>query len=443
MTRIRLGYAPRKAFVPFHTRKQRWAALVCHRRAGKTVACVADLVDAALRCTKPNPRFAYVAPFYTQAKDVAWTYVKQMVAPIPGATINESELRADLPNGARVRLYGADNADRLRGLFLDGIVLDEFADMRPSVWSEVIRPALSDRQGWAVFIGTPKGRNQFWEIYTHAETAPDWFAMSLRADDSGLLPADELEDAKRMMTPEQYAQEYLCSFDAAITGAYYGKEIAEAERAGRIVQSLYDPALPVFTAWDLGIGDSTAIWFFQVYANELRAIDYYENSGFGLDHYVRVLESRGYRYADDCVPHDAKVRELGTGRTRIETLQAMGRRLQLVPRHELEDGVNAARVSFSTMWFDRDKCQDGIELLRKYRAEYDEKTRAFKNKPRHDETSHCADAFRYMAMAWKEMRPAPRAAPPPAWPAYATQDITKATLNDLWAANEIGRRERI
>jgi hypothetical protein len=426
--RVRLNYEPRQAFVPFHMRRERWAALVCHRRAGKTVACVADLVDAALRCEKPNPRFAYVAPYFTQAKDVAWVYVKQMVTPIPGATINESELRADLPNGGRIRLYGADNADRLRGLFLDGIVMDEFADMRPSVWSEVIRPALSDRQGWAVFIGTPKGRNQFWDIYRYAEQANDWFAMSLRADDSGLLPAEELEDAKRMMTPEQYAQEYLCSFEAAIIGAYYGKEIAEAERAGRIVESLYDPALPVYTAWDLGIGDSTAIWFFQVYANELRVIDAYENHGQALSHYVAVLESKPYKYGADYVPHDARVRELGTGRTRIETLQGLGRKPELVPDHKVMDGINALRLSFGSIWFDR-QCAEGLEALRQYRADFDEKTRAFKDRPRHDWTSHYADAARYMAMAWREMRPQPRA---PAGPRRLNVGIMGgATFNDV------------
>ncbi len=165
---VSLGYQPRSAFIPFHKRKQRWASLVCHRRAGKTVACVADLVDAALRLKLPNPRFAYIAPYYSQAKDVAWLYVKGMACNIPGVEINERELRADFPNGARVRLYGADNPDRLRGLNLDGVVMDEFGDMTPGAWRSVIRPALSDREGWAVFIGTPKGRNEFYEIHSTA-----------------------------------------------------------------------------------------------------------------------------------------------------------------------------------------------------------------------------------------------------------------------------------
>lgn len=404
---IDLGYRPRAAFVPFHKRTERWAALVCHRRAGKTVACIADLVDAALRCEKPNPRFAYIAPFYTQAKDVAWTYLKAMTVPIPDATINESELRADFPNGARVRLYGADNADRLRGLFLDGVVMDEFADMRPSVWGEIIRPALSDRQGWATFIGTPKGRNEFWSIYDYATRQADWFDMMLRADESGLLPDSELFDAMRMMTPEQYAQEYLCSFEAAITGAYYGKEIAEADRAGRICEIGYEPQLPVHTAWDIGVSDSTVIIWFQVFRGEIRVIDHYEAHGYGAAHYVNVIYSKPYKYGDHWLPHDVKVREWGTSRSRIETLQQLGLTPRLVPDHKEMDGINAGRLTLSICYFDRTRCADLLESMRQFRADFDEKTRAFRDQPKKDWTNHSADAFRYLAMAWREMAPHP------------------------------------
>jgi len=424
--------------VPFHERKERWSALVCHRRAGKTVACVADLVDAALRCDKPNGRFAYIAPFYTQAKDVAWTYVKDMVRDIPGVAINETELRAELPNRAQVRLYGADNADRLRGLYLDAVIMDEFADMRPSVWGEVIRPALSDRQGWATFIGTPKGRNEFWSIYDYATKAGDWFHLMLKASESRLLPMDELADARRVMTPEQYEQEYECSFEAAILGAYYGKEIAEAERAGRICELPYERQLPVHTAWDLGIGDSTAIWMFQVVGSEIRVIDHYEAHGQGLPHYANVLAAKGYAYGDDWVPHDARVRELGTGRTRIETLQELGRKPKLVPGHKIGDGINAARLTMPMVWFERFKCADGVEALRQYRADFDEKTRTFKDAPRHDWTSHSADAFRYLAMAWREMAPVP---PRPAEPrAMVVNGPSTATYNDI--VGPLGQKRR-
>ena len=389
-------------------RKERWACLVAHRRAGKTVACVADLIDAALRCQNPDPRFAYVAPFYVQAKDVAWGYLKRFTAPIDGVKFNEAELRVDLPNGARIRLYGADNYDRMRGVYLDGVVLDEYADMPPAAWTEVIRPALADREGWAVFIGTPKGRNEFFRIWELAQNDPSWFAMMLRASESGLVKQTELDDAAKDMTPEQYAQEFECSFDAAILGAYYGSDIARAEREGRVGMFPLDPLLPVHTAWDLGIGDSTAIWLWQAAPDGLRVIGHIEDHGKALPHYVGELSALGYRYGLDFVPHDAKARELGTGRTRVETLIGLGRKPQLVPAHTVEDGINALRVMFPRIRFDAEATKHGLEALRQYRTDFDEKTKAFKNTPRHDWTSHSADAARYMAIAYRDMVAPPK-----------------------------------
>lgn len=407
-----MRYAARPAFVPFHERRDRWSCIVAHRRAGKTVACVADLVLGALQTSKPNARYAYIAPLYVQAKDVAWAYVRQFAGSVPGASFNEAELRADLPNGSRIRLYGADNYDRLRGLYLDGVVLDEYADMPPAAWGEVIRPALADRQGWAVFIGTPKGRNAFFDVYERSKVEPDWFALMLRASETGLLPESELAAARAEMTPEQYAQEFECSFEAAIMGAYYGREMAEAEMAGRITAVTYEPALDVHTAWDLGMGDSTSIWFWQIAGGEIRVIDHYEAHGQALPHYAAVLASKPYRYGWDYVPHDARVRELGTGRTRVETLRSLGRKPRLVPGHEVMDGINAARLTIPRCWFDADACRDGLEALRQYRADFDDKARVFRDKPKHDWTSHTADAFRYLAMAWRDGRkPAPEPQP--------------------------------
>jgi hypothetical protein len=406
---IDLGYRARKQFVPYHMRKERWACLVAHRRAGKTVACVADVLDAALRCTKKDGRFAYVAPQFNQVKDIAWNYLKRFVAPIPNASINESELRVDLPNGARVRLYGADNPDRLRGLYLDGIVLDEYADMHPSVWGEVIRPLLADRQGWATFIGTPKGKNAFYEIFERAQNSNDWFSDILRASTTGLLLENELQSAAQDMTPEQYAQEFECSFEAAIVGAYYGSQIAEVERAGRICEVKYDASVPLYTAWDLGIADSTAIWVFQIIANEIHVIDTIENHGQPLSWYVGELNARGYNNSIDYLPHDARARELGSGRTRVETLQSLGRKsIRIVEHHKLADGINAARLTFAHCWFDEHKTKQAIEALRQYRREYDEKARAFRDVPKHNWTSHYSDAFRYLAMAWREIKPQPK-----------------------------------
>lgn len=389
-----------------------------------------DLLDAALMCKKPAGRFGYVAPFYVQAKDAAWTYAKRFAMQMPGAEINESELRIDFPhNGARLRLYGADNYDRMRGSYFDGVILDEYGDMHPAAWPEVVRPMLADRRGWAVFIGTPKGRNDFFHVWERARTDPEWFSLMLRSSDSGLIDEDEIEDIRLQLTPEQFEQEMECNFDAAIQGAYYGKEIVEAERLKRIGRVPHDPEIPVHTAWDLGIGDSTAIWFFQVAPDGVRVIDYYENSGQGLKHYVAELNARGinYRYGDDWVPHDARARELGSGRTRVETLLDLGRKPRLVQGHTVMDGINAARVSFRSFWFDAERCKGGIEALRQYRAEYDEKTKTFRDKPRHDWTSHAADAFRYMAMAWRSLAPQPK-----------PQDAINALLKPRTMAEALG-----
>jgi phage terminase large subunit len=428
---ITIPYAPRRIFLPLHERRQRFAAVVAHRRAGKTVAEINDSIRDALTCQKPNPRVGYIAPYYKQAKTVAWQYLKDYSASIPGAVPNESELRVDYPNGGQVRLYGADNPDALRGIYLDKATLDEYADMNPRLWPEVIRPTLVDRRGRATFIGTPKGRNAFFDICEIAKSHPDWLYMMLRASETKIIPADELEAARQMMTPEQYEQEFECSFEAAILGAYYGKEIALAEREGRICEVPYDAGKPVHTAWDLGMSDSTSIWFFQYTPTGLNFIDFYENHGQSLGHYAEVLNDKGYTYGGDHVPHDAKVRELGTGLTRVETLIKLGRKPKLVPDHKLMDGINACRVMLGEFRFDKEKCADGIESLRQYKADFDEERNAFRITPRHDWTSHAADAFRYAGIAYRQERPAkpekPKQGP---------------TLNDLWNSQP-RRRERV
>jgi phage terminase large subunit len=395
-----IPYAPRPIFQRFHDRAQRFGCIVAHRRAGKTVACVNELIRGAIQSDKPEPRFAYVAPYYAQAKDVAWSYLRRFTQPIPEVQVNESELRVDLPTGARIRLYGADNYDRLRGTYFDGIILDEYADMDPRAYSEVIRPALSDRQGWAVFIGTPKGRNAFWEVYDRASKDDAWYHAMHKASETGIVPATELELARQDMTADQYDQEYECSFQAAIAGAYFGREMVAAENAKRIVQNIpWEPSIPVHTAWDLGVGDPTAIWFVQIVGLEYRLIDYVEGSGVGLDYYANQLRSRPYVYGEHILPHDANVKELGNeGKSRVETLEGLGIRPRVLPQSKVEDGINAARLLIPQCWFDATKCARGIEALRQYRTDWDEKRKVFKNNPLHDWTSHAADAFRYLAL---------------------------------------------
>lgn len=398
--RVKIPYAPRDQFNDFHIRPQRWACIAAHRRAGKTVACVNELIKGALLCKNPDPRFGYLAPYYAQAKDVAWTYLKQYTAAIPGVSVNESELRVDLPNGGRVRLYGADNYDRMRGIYLDGVILDEYADMDPRAWPEVIRPALSDRKGWATFIGTPKGRNAFYLMMQEAHKSDDWFAAILRASETGLVEKDELDDARRMMTPEQYEQEYECSFEAALVGAYYSKEMADLAKSKRIRSVPHDPAYPVQTGWDLGLDDSTAVWFVQMVGSEIRVIDYFETNNTSLTEIVRTLKNEyPYNYGEHYFPHDVGQRELMTAKSRKESIEALGLRdIVVAPQSPVMDGINAARMLLPRCVFDEKKCEHGIEVLRQYRREWDDKLKAFRQRPLHDWASHGADAFRTLAM---------------------------------------------
>jgi hypothetical protein len=404
-SKIELGYTARSQFAAFHARKQRWACLVVHRRAGKTVACVMDLIDAALRCKKPDGRFAYLAPTYAQSKDTAWSYLKRFTADIPGVEQRESDLMVLFPNGSRVRLYGAENYDRLRGTFADGVVLDEYGDIDPRAWPEVIRPSLADRNGWAVFIGTPKGRNDFYAIHKEAQDNPLWFSMVLRASQSGLLPQSELDDMRRTLTADQYDQELEVSFDAAIRGSIYRAEMAAADADGRICSVPYDPAVPVWTAWDLGIGDATAIVCAQLVGREVHVIDYYEAVGEPLTHYVHWLDNKPYRYTTDLLPHDAGARELGTGKTREELLRANGRKVRVVPRQDIDDGINAVKMLLPRCWMDRVRTERLRECMVYYHRDFNDRLGVFKDAPIHDWSSHCCDAVRTLAMGLKEARP--------------------------------------
>ena len=385
-----------------HERRKRFTVIVAHRRFGKTMLGITRLMNAATDTSKKAARFAYLAPFQRQAKAVVWDMLKDQARALEHARFHEGELRCDLANGARISLYGADDPDSLRGLYLDGVVLDEFQQMDPRVWSEVIRPALADRKGWALITGTPMGRNAFWQIYERAKAAPDWQAALFRASDTEALPAEELAAARAVMSEEEYAQEFECSFDAAIRGAYYGKAIAQAEAEKRIGRVPHDPNLLVNTAWDLGVGDATAIWFYQRHRRELRLIDYAEASGAGLDHYARLLQAKGYAYGEHVLPHDARVQELGSGKTRVETLTSLGIRPRVLNAHRVEDGINAVRLLLPRCWFDAEKCTHGLEALRHYRSEWDDRRQAFRERPLHDWSSHAADAFRYLAMGLRE-----------------------------------------
>jgi len=368
---------------------------VAHRRLGKTVAAINHLIKAALQCERESPRYAYIAPTYTQAKRVAFDYLTHFTRPL-NATANIAELRVDF-FGRRVSLYGADNPDSLRGIYLDGVVLDEVGDMNPKIWNEIIRPALADRLGWAMFIGTPKGANHFKDLRDRAATEDGWSLLEFKASQTGIVPEAELQAARREMGDQKYFQEFECSFDAPVEGSYYGtilNNLAE-ERFKEIPR---DDLCKTFAAWDLGVGDSTAIWIAQATGQEVRLMDYIENHGQGLDWYVRELTNRGWHKAAQLLPHDVEVRELGTGRSRLEVLRDAGLDCTVVPRLGVDDGIQAVRRLLPRCWFNMPKVKQGLDCLRNYRREYDEKRNVFYDKPLHDWASHGSDSFRYLAV---------------------------------------------
>lgn len=398
---IVIDYAPREVFRPYHENAKRFALTVAHRRAGKTVARINKLIREAAVCTRPSPRFAYLAPYYIQAKDIAWNYLKSYAAPVlQGKAPNESELSVVFPhNGAQIRLYGADNAERLRGLYFDGMAADEAQDIRPSTLTQIILPALSDRQGWLDLSGTPKGwGNLLGETYKRARDDPEWFVQVIRASETGIIPAEELHRLRRAMPANEYDQEFECSFDAAITGAYYAEAIRTLEAQQRVCAVPYDPMFRVQTVWDLGISDSMSIWFFQVVGREVRVIDYYEAAGYGLDHYAGVLTQRGYNYGQHFGPHDIEVREIGTGKSRKEVAAGLGINFDVLPALPVKDGIDAARMTIPRCVFDAKKTALGLDALRQYREKVDEK-RGIALGPLHDWSSHAADSFRYLAVA--------------------------------------------
>lgn len=415
MEEIIFPYKPRPLQAEMHDalEKQRFGVAVCHRRFGKTVFAVMHLLRSAVTSRKERPRFGYIGPTYRQAKQNAWDYLCHYSS-VAGRwrEVNISELRVDFPhNSSQVRLYGADNPDSLRGLGLDGVVLDEYGLMPRNIWSEVIRPALADRIGWALFIGTPNGKNQFYELihgdnegWIGAKHHPDWYCAEHKASETGYLSREELASAKAGMTADEYAQEFECSFEAAVKGAIYAKELEKARSDKRITSVPYEPALPVDTDWDLGYRDATAVWFSQsTRGGEIRLIDYLEGEGEGFPFYAKKLAEKGYIYGKHWAPHDIAVHEMD-GRSRQAVAASYGVRFDLVDRvavgtgDELEEGIHAARMIFSRCWFDAEKCKAGIEALMGYRRDYNQRLGEFKATPVHDWASHGADAFRGLAV---------------------------------------------
>lgn len=396
-----LVYTPRKQFIPFHNRTQRWASLNTHRRAGKTVALVNDVLYGALQCQLRKPQLAYIGPTFTQAKRIAWTYLKDYAEPYLSKPPQESELKLTLKNDANVYVLGADNADSLRGMYLDGGVGDEYALFRPSVFSQVIRPSLSDRNGWWVFASTPRGKNLFYDTHRTSERdTKEWYSLTLRASASGIIPAAELEQLRRQMDPEEYAQEYECSFDAALKGAIYAKEVDELFAEGRVRPELYDPNLETHCVFDLGYTDATVVIWWQIDPKTKirRIVRVRCTTGADIFYHIAAIHDFPGEVGEVWLPHDARAKNLQTGKSVIEQFLSEGIKPNIVPSHKIRDGISAARRAFPGVEIDENDTEDMVEALKSYHREWNEDLGMFSERPVHDWSSHYCDAFRYFAI---------------------------------------------
>lgn len=407
MKNVVLPYHPRPLQRKLHNEMKRFNVIVAHRRFGKTCFSINHLIRAALTNPLKNPRYLFIAPFRSQAKEIAWQYLKEFTRPL-NPKFNESELRCELPNGARIQLAGGENTDSLRGSYVDGAVIDEVSQVPPRTWAEIIRPSMSDRKdSFAIFIGTPQGEENFFhELHQHALTAPNWFTRTHRASETDIIDKEELADARRSMSEDQYLQEFECSWQQSQAGSIYQSELATAEEEGRVMTVPWERDSEVHVSFDLGVSDATALVFWQQIANEIRFIDAYSASGHGLDHFVKVMRNeKPYIYGRFYFPHDVKVRELSTGQSRVETLQQLGINPVVMKRTGPEERIHAARMSFDRMYFDRDKFGEALRSLRAYKYDFDWKRKIYSKKPRHDFASHYADAFGQACEAFKISRP--------------------------------------
>lgn len=390
--------------MPYHQRLQRWAILVAHRRAGKTVAAVNDTIEKALYNPRPDPRYGYIAPLYRQAKDIAWMYLKQYSAPY-NPEIRESELSVvlrALPNNPKITLYGADNPDSFRGMYFDGVVLDEFGNIKLSVWKEVLLPALVDRRGWATFMGTPNGPNHFRDMhYESLEDPARWHNSFLPVSATGIISEEDLEEMRRIMDEEQFAQEMLCSFEASVRGAIYAREIERAEGEKRIADfsKFIERNQLTHVVLDLGYRDDTAGIFWQDKPDGSLITHAFSANLRPIAFYIAYIESYWGRHSlkpgQIWLPHDARAKSLQTGRSIVEQFRLAKHRPKIVPELDLLDGIQATRMTMPSTYFHEPETKKLVLALKSYHRKYDEDKKVFTDEPVHDWSSHYADCKRY------------------------------------------------
>lgn len=389
--------------------------MVLHRRAGKTTAVLNHLQRDCIRNTESQ--YAYIGPTYKQAKRVAWEIAKKISRDIPGVQYNESELTVRYPNGSKLILVGSENPDALRGIALWGAAFDEYSQQPSNIFSEVISKALADHLGYAIFFGTPKGKNEFHRIYQSALTDPTWTVIFKTIDNSLSEEQGETIDnlrqaladdrelvRKGLMTHEEFDQEWYCSFEAAVKGAYYAKQLAAAREEGRIGSVPYDPALKVHDVWDLGTGPRIAVGCYQGSGRERRMIDYLEgDESDGIPQMIAKLQRKPYVWGKHFAPHDIRATDQSTGKTRLETAAALGWTFEVIPSIGVDNGIEAGRLFFARLRIDSTHCARWLDAMPLYRQEWDDAHGMFKEKPVHDWTSHPADVHRYAAIVADEM----------------------------------------
>jgi hypothetical protein len=395
-------YMPREWAKLFHETDKRWMVLVVHRRAGKTTAALNYLQRSAL--TKRNTRYAYIAPTYKMAKGVAWDILKKYSLFIPGIEHRESELTVVYPNGSKIILYGAENPDRLRGLGFSGVVFDEYGQQPNNIFTEVIRPGLIDNSGYAIWIGTPQGKNEFFRLYESRKNDSDWFNCHLTVDDTDTIPIEEIENAKKTMSHEEFMQELYCSFESVVKGAVYAEELRRARDEHRIGIFPFHRELKVHTVWDIGVGQALAIGFYQNVNGKTHMIDFWQGTeSEGIEQAVLAVERKPYSYGTHFAPHDIKARESSTGRTRLDYAKGLGLSFNVMSPNNVDDGIQAGKFMFNRLMIDEEKCEKWLDAISEYKREWDDKRGMFKEIPYHNWTSHAADVHRYAAIVEKKM----------------------------------------
>jgi hypothetical protein len=378
--------------------------VVMPRRAGKDIVAFNLTLRQAL---KKVGVYYYIFPTYSQARKVIWDSItntgEKFLDYIPAELIagkNGQEMKITLTNGSLIQLVGSDNFDTLVGTNPQGVVFSEYALQDPRAY-QFIRPILTTNNGWALFISTPRGKNHMWDLYNIATYSPDWFCYKLTVEDTNHISLADIEMERRegIMSQDLIEQEYYTSFTMGVEGAYYAKYLDRMRVKAQIGTVPWEPGFKVHTAWDLGVRDSTCILFFQVIGQTVRIIDCYEKNKEGLEHYVKVIEQKPYSYGKHIAPHDIKVREFGSGMTRLEKAKQLGINFIVAPDVGIEDGIESVRSALSKIWIDDVACLPLLKALENYRQEYDVKRKVYKSCPLHDWSSHFADSMRYLCIS--------------------------------------------